>query len=312
MAMDAVDAARQAFCAACALDVAVRKPGNVSLASPGHGMQAALFIASAQAAAAPLCARGASVGERIEGAITATWAAVDCNTNLGIVLLCAPIAHAAQRLQPAPTREALRAAIGASLAGLSIDDASAAFRAIARARPAGLGRVSSQDVHTPATVNLRAAMALAAERDRIARLYRDGFDVLFDVPWPHGFSPSSFDMQSTPSPATVADVQRLYTTLLASWPDSHIVRKHGEAVAQNVMTAAQAWLAREPAAVRSLDSDPAYAAWDEALKSQGVNPGTTADLTVATLMLAGVVAGPATDGTERDNRGSTLTTRPAW
>ncbi len=35
--------ARAAFLRACELDVAVRKPGNVSDASPGHGMHAALF-----------------------------------------------------------------------------------------------------------------------------------------------------------------------------------------------------------------------------------------------------------------------------
>jgi triphosphoribosyl-dephospho-CoA synthase len=40
------DEAVKAFLCACELDVRVRKPGNVSLASPGHGMQAAMFIES--------------------------------------------------------------------------------------------------------------------------------------------------------------------------------------------------------------------------------------------------------------------------
>ena len=55
-----------AFIWACTLDVAVPKPGNVSIASPGHGMVADQFIASARAAAAPLCEPGAPVGRRIE------------------------------------------------------------------------------------------------------------------------------------------------------------------------------------------------------------------------------------------------------
>jgi nicotinamide-nucleotide amidase len=58
-----------AFLRACRLDVAVRKPGNVSLASAGHRMQAQQFLASAEAAAGPLFEPGASVGQRIEGAV---------------------------------------------------------------------------------------------------------------------------------------------------------------------------------------------------------------------------------------------------
>jgi triphosphoribosyl-dephospho-CoA synthase len=52
------------------------------------------------------------------------------------------------------------------------------------------------------------------------------------------------------------------------------------------MNDATQWLGR---AVAALDADPAFAAWDEALKRQGINPGTSADLTVATLMLDGLV-----------------------
>ena len=51
--------ARACFLRACELDVAVRKPGNVSRASPGHGMRAELFIASAQATAEALFEPGA-------------------------------------------------------------------------------------------------------------------------------------------------------------------------------------------------------------------------------------------------------------
>jgi triphosphoribosyl-dephospho-CoA synthase len=278
----------EAFLRACTLDVAVRKPGNVSLDAPGHGMHAAQFIASAEVAADAICEPGATVGRRIEAAVVATRAAVGCNTNLGILLLCAPIACAAEA-EPAE----LRPAVEAVLAGLTQDDAAAAFRAIALARPGGLGTAPSQDVHDAPSVNLRAAMALAAERDRIARQYRDGFAELFDLALPAlpcGFSlPSraSSAAGGRPDVATVASVQALYLLLLSTRPDSHIVRKHGEAVAQNVMSAAQGWRARgaDPPA---LDADPAFAAWDVALKARGVNPGTTADLTVAALMLAGL------------------------
>ena len=168
------DRPRACFLRACELDVAVRKPGNVSRASPGHGMRAEMFIASARAAAAALFEPGARVGERVEAAVEASWAAAGCNTNLGILLLCAPIALAVERHPDAQTPQALRAAIEGVLADLDLADAEAAYRAIARAQPGGLGAAPSQDVREPPSVDLRAAMALAAPRDSIARQYRDG------------------------------------------------------------------------------------------------------------------------------------------
>jgi triphosphoribosyl-dephospho-CoA synthase len=273
-----------AFLRACALDVAVRKPGNVSRASSGHGMQAEQFIASATAAAPSLFATGTRIGQRIEGAVRATQAAVGCNTNLGILLLCAPLAAAAEAGQAT----SLRAAIEAQLAALDLADAAAAFGAIALANPGGLGAAAEQDVNHAPTLDLRAAMALAADRDRIALQYRDGFAELFEVglaTLPQGFSLG----EGAPDSATTAVVQRLYLAWLASAPDTHIVRKHGPAVAQIVMTAAQDWARRADAGAR-LDAHPDFVAWDLDLKAHGVNPGTSADLTVATLLLSALGA----------------------
>ena len=273
-----------AFLRACALDVAVRKPGNVSRASPGHGMLADQFITSASVAAGPLFSLGARIGQRVEGAVRATQAAVGCNTNLGILLLCAPLAAAAEAGAPS----SMRRAIEHQLAALDLADADAAFRAIALARPGGLGAAPEQDVHTAPTLDLRAAMALAAGRDRIALQYRDGFAELFEIgltALPQGFHLGN----GPPDDAVTAAVQRLYLAWLASAPDTHIVRKHGPEVAQIVMAAAQDWARRADAGIR-LDAHPDFAAWDQDLKAHGVNPGTSADLTVATLLLAGLAA----------------------
>ena len=282
--------AKACFLRACELDVAVRKPGNVSWASAGHGMQADLFIASAQAAAGPLFEPGAPVGARIEAAVIATWAAAGCNTNLGILLLCAPIALAVELRPDALAPSALRASIESVLAGLDLSDAQAAFRAIARAHPGGLGTAPEQDVHDLPSVDLRAAMALAAPRDSIARQYRDGFADLFDLDLSSALGNGFALMRGGAVDADMTTaVQRLYLTLLSQIPDSHIVRKHCDRVAQIVMTAAQAWKSRAACAV-PLDNDPRFAAWDESLKADRINPGTTADLTVAALVIAGLQA----------------------
>ena len=289
----AVERARACFLRACELDVAVRKPGNVSRASAGHGMQADMFIASAQAAAGPLFQPGARVGERIEAAVDASWAVAGCNTNLGILLLCAPIALAVERRPEASSPAALRAAIEDVLADLDPLDSQAAYRAIARARPGGLGSAPSEDVREPPTLDLRAAMTLAAHRDSVARQYRDGHADLFDIGLPalgaldKGLSLAAPSASGLFDAATVAAVQRLYLALLGRFADSHIVRIHGEAVAHIVMTAAQAWQALARGG-RELDTDPGFAGWDASLKAQRINPGTTADLTVATLLVAGL------------------------
>jgi triphosphoribosyl-dephospho-CoA synthase len=192
----AMQAVREVFLRACTLDVEVMKPGNVSLQSPGHGMSGAQFLASAAAAAPAICAQGATVGRRILGAVEATLAAVHCNTNLGIVLLCAPIAAAFERLEGGAseggaarpqasddggTQGRLREALQERLAALGIDDSRQAFRAIALANPGGLGSVDDQDVHREPTVDLRAAMVLAADRDRIARQYANAYQDVFDT-----------------------------------------------------------------------------------------------------------------------------------
>lgn len=291
----ALERARAAFLCACRLDVAVRKPGNVSVVSPGHRMDAAMFVASAEAAAGPLFEPGARVGERIEAAVAASWAAAGCNTNLGIVLLCAPIALAIECAPPPAPAATLQQAINAVLAELDLDDARAAFRAIARARPGGLGHAPAEDVHRPPSLDLRAAMALAAPRDSIARQYANGYVELFELAlplWPRGFSPMGGVACAHPDAPTTARVQRIYLGLLSRLPDSHIVRKHGDALAHTVMRAAQGWRVQSDAGL-PLDAMPAFAEWDATLKAAAINPGTSADLTVATLFVAGLLGAPS-------------------
>jgi triphosphoribosyl-dephospho-CoA synthase len=327
-----------AFLRACEWDVAVRKPGNVSDASPGHGMHAALFRASAAAAAKPLFAAGTSVGQRIEAAVAATWAVAGCNTNLGIVLLCAPLARTVDLHPQATHAAALRNALQDVLAQLTVADAAAAFRAIAQAQPAGLGQVPDQDVHSAPSLDLRAAMALAAERDSIARQYRDGYADLFETALPvltaqATKGPTNIESKRVPNAPDPAAIQALYMHLLSVFADSHIVRKHGPAAGHSVMQFAQVWCRLNAAALTSSSASgsastsastsaftsasagvaaaagaaiadtgdgaaqreplpPDLAAWDDRLKASGINPGTTADLTVATLMLFGYLHGP--------------------
>lgn len=275
-----------AFRWACRLDVSTRKAGNVSLASAGHGMVAELFIASADAAAAALCEAGAGVGARIEAAVRASIGVAQCNTNLGIVLLCAPIAAACERPGVAAgDLPALRRALAEVMLQLDVADARAAYRAIALANPGGLGRAPAQDVAAAPTIGLREAMALAADRDRIAAQYVDGYALIFDVALP--VFASRFDRAARSADGAGDAMLATFLTLLAGAADSHIVRKFGDAVAQTVIDEARPWLAALQRGVAVAD-DAGYAQWDASLKARAINPGTTADLCVATAMLARV------------------------
>jgi triphosphoribosyl-dephospho-CoA synthase len=272
----------RAFIEACRDELEAPKPGNVHVYAPGHGMTAAQFEASAAAAAGPLCAPGARVGARIRGAVEATIRAVDANTNLGIVLLCAPLAAAADRAQPAVASGeqkagGLRDALIRILDGLDIADADDAFAAIVQASPAGLGRAERNDVRAPPQVTLKEAMAEAADRDLVARQYATGFAEVFEVGMPRHAAAAA--RWPDPRIATLA----VFLGFLSRFPDSHIFRKHGPGTAAAVCQTAQKFdgLLGEAEDPRALLAE--LLVWDADLKARGLNPGTTADLTVATL-----------------------------
>lgn len=272
--------ASDAFVAACRLDVEVAKPGNVSVQSAGHGMVAAQFIASAQAAAGPLFTLGAPVGTRILEAIRATSGAVGCNTNLGIVLLVAPLAAALDAFAAPPAAGEWQGEVKRVLARLTIDDARAAYHAIALANPGGLGDAPEQSVHTEPTVDLRAAMSLAAERDSIARQYANGFADIFECGLPA--------VTAMPTEHRDLAILEAFFAYLGGWPDSHIVRKHGMPLAQSVTLAARSRHERWRNALTNATQAPSIqlADWDAELKARGLNPGTSADLAVATMFVA--------------------------
>ena len=124
------------------------KPGNVSPGSPGHGMCYADFEQSARACSAVLADPSLPPGERILRARQRTGAAVGCNTNLGMLLLFAPLIAAAERPGGNDGAQALRAALRQVFAGLDARDGERIYGAIRAATPGGLGASACYDVHT--------------------------------------------------------------------------------------------------------------------------------------------------------------------
>jgi triphosphoribosyl-dephospho-CoA synthase len=264
-------ALRRAFVAACRAELAALKPGNVHVHADGHGMTVADFSRSAEAAAEPLCRIGSTVGARIREAVAASLAVVACNTNLGIILLAAPLIAAAES-----GRTTLREALAIVLEGLTVADAVDAYAAIAQAHPGGIGSAARQDVFSPPTVTLREAMVLAADRDLVARQYVTGFAEIFAV------GTTRLEASRRQGAAAEWATTLVFLDFLAGFPDSHIARKFGLETARSVQ--------REAADLRLiLPDDPAAAfpillGFDSDLKRRGLNPGTSADLTVASVL----------------------------
>jgi triphosphoribosyl-dephospho-CoA synthase len=271
-----------AFIGACLAELDALKPGNVHRYAAGHGMSVDDFVRSARAAAPAIAAPELSVGERIFRAVSSTREAVGQNTNLGIVLLAAPLAQAAMA---GPAGEDLRMRLRRVLAGLDVDDARWAFKAIALANPGGLGSAPLADVRGEAAMSLLDAMREASGRDRIAHAYVTNYEDIFGLGLPR-----LAQSQARWGDARLATAY-LYMSLLAEIPDTHIARKFGKTQAESVSETAQMFADLFEDAERMEDVAEELLDLDAAFKSENLNPGTTADLTVAVLFAQSLSSG---------------------
>jgi triphosphoribosyl-dephospho-CoA synthase len=263
-----------AFKAACMAEIEALKPGNVHIFADGHGMTVQDFIASAEATSEVIAQPNLTLSERILQSVQATQAAVHMNTNLGTILLCAPIIHAKLNQNSTGLQANIHAAIGAS----TIEDAEACFAAIRLANPAGLGESELHDVQIPADCTLLEAMQQAASRDMVAAQYANNFINIFD-----GLAVYQKALAKWQRPAWAVTAVHLH--YMTHFSDSHIVRKYGETIAKLVQNEAAEHEAEFSKVYNPKTYQNTLLTFDAALKKRGLNPGTSADLTVATLLL---------------------------
>jgi triphosphoribosyl-dephospho-CoA synthase len=195
------------------------------------------------------------------------------NTNLGIILLLAPLAAV-------PADEDLRPRVNRVLSGLDVDDARLAYEAIRLANPGGLGAAPEQDVAAEPTCTLREAMELAAGRDMVARQYANGFREVFDDAVPA--LAAGLEKTGTLEGAII----HTQLCLMARHPDTLIARKRGEsAAAEAGLRAARVLAAGWP---EQAAGQRELASLDEWLRQDGHtrNPGATADVVTAGLFAA--------------------------
>jgi len=273
---------------ACLLEVCAPKPGNVNRQHDFADSRFEDFLLSALAIAPALEKAGTvGIGETIWRATRDTRRSVGTNTNLGIILLLAPLVKACllDRLQPASEQQQrldiarVRRVLSELLGNLTIEDAKKTYAAIRLAHPGGLGRSTQADVAQQPSITLHQAMFLAQDRDAVAREYVTDFAITFTTGYP-----ALKNARESGASLSMAIVQA-YLSILSKVPDTLIARKRDTLVATQVSE----WAAHalDAGGVFTEAGRQALAALDQRLrdKDHSLNPGTTADLTTASLFL---------------------------
>jgi len=261
---------------ACVLEATARKAGNVHPSASFCDLCYEDFIDSARIIAPRLAKdREDGFGGAILAAVAAVRREIGVNSNLGIILLLAPLAWAAKQGPLSPE------GVESVLSSMTIVDANQVYAAIRLAQPGGLGTANEQDVATGPSVPLREAMSLAADRDLVALQYANGFEQVF--------GPGTAFLQQWAEQTQDWELAVIGTqlSLMAEWPDTLIARKCGQAVAHESSERARRVLTRGWP-----DSEPGqseFTCFDAWLRADGHrrNPGTTADL-VAAVLFAGL------------------------
>lgn len=256
---------------ACLLEVNAPKPGNVHRAADFDDATLNDFAASA-VVIGPILERAASfpLGEIVLRCVEATRQVSATNTNLGTILLLAPLAAVPRDVE-------LAKGIGDALDALTPDDASNVYAAIRLARPGGLGESSAMDVHSTPPESLLDAMRTSAPRDMVAAEYAGGFARTLERVVPLIVAARSKNI-SLPNAIIHVQVQ-----LLAEQGDSLIERKSGEIT--NGLCIARANRVLQAGSPGDDNYQAALADFDFWLRSDGRrrNPGATADLIAAGL-----------------------------
>jgi triphosphoribosyl-dephospho-CoA synthase len=130
-------------------------------------------------------------------------------------------------------------------------------------------------------VTLLEAMREAAADDSIARQYSEGFAAVFElgVPaWSRAIEVTGDECLATTF---------VFMQFVADLLDSHVVRRCGIAAARRVRDEALQHAGRlggDPARIAALT--PELLRWDAQLRDARCNPGTSADLVVASILAA--------------------------
>ena len=270
-----LDNLQNAYLFACRKDIELIKPGNVNIKSPHSDTNAEDYLESSLLSSKELFKPDYSLGERILNSIKITRSKIKTNTNLGIILLCAPIIHACIYFNNLTMREGIKKTLSSS----TVKDTQDLCMAINISAPGGLGTREIYDTASKPTVSILEIMNHSASYDRISYQYSHDYSDIFDFIIPRlvflNKKHNSLDIS----------LSLMFMEILAKIPDSHISRKFDDKIAKKTSNNASDLLK-----ILDREYSPDYLAdrlnnLDYEYKKKGINQGTTADLLVASLMI---------------------------
>ena len=252
------------------------KPRNVHKYSKGHGMDTKDFFKSSLIISKCLTKKNLNLGQKILTSVNEIQSKIKKNTNLGIILMLSPIATVVQK-EGIISKEELLKKIKSLIKKQSVKNSIPIFKAISHTSPGGLGFSKKYDVNKQPNINLYKAMKFAKKKDLIAKQYYCGFEDIFNTGIP---AYKNFYNKWGKVDWALTGV---YLTFLKKFNDSHIMRNKGKKIAKNVRKEAKKYyfFLKKNENLTKIKKKLLF--FDKKLKSKRINPGTIADLTVATL-----------------------------
>ncbi|WP_290819193.1 triphosphoribosyl-dephospho-CoA synthase [Halovivax sp.] len=255
------------------------KPGNVDRDRDLEGLRFEHFLAGAVGARGglELAANGAAVGTAFERAVSGMARQRGGNTQFGALLLLVPLVRAAADDLDRPVCEAV-------VADTTVADAAAFYRAFEHVDvfvgepPTGADALDVRRgaAAVPAVrdrgLTLRDVLALGADADDVAREWTTGFERSFEAA----------ELIADASGSVLDRAAAAYLRLLADRPDTLVAKRRGMDAAREVQARAASLVEADAFRV----DRAAVATFADELVADGINPGTTADLTAAGLFIA--------------------------
>ncbi len=285
--MDASEIAKIAQIAS-ALEVSgYPKPGNVHRTRDYDDMVFEDFIISGivigdaiREACTDVDVENPKLGKYILQAVAETDRWINNNTNLGIVMMITPIAVAAAI---SDSFEDIRQNVKLVMGNTSVDDACDLYDAINIADAGGMGDQDEYDVASDsAKQELRDnnqtmydVLKISAPWDMLAREMTSDMPAVFEIGYP---TYHELKQEKTQNEACILT----FLTILSQVPDTLISRKYGsdEALKVSMMVRDLLNLKDEPDFAERLKE------FDDFLFNNKLNPGTTADLTAASIFVS--------------------------
>ena len=262
---------------ACDTEIKSLKPGNVHQYSKSYDMDIKDFFKSSLIISKCLTKNNLDLGKKILTSVNEIQDKIKKNTNLGIILMLSPIATVVQK-EGIISKEELLKKIKSLIKKQNIKNSIPIFKAISLTSPGGLGFSKKYDVNEPSNTNLYKAMEFAKKKDLIARQYCNGFKDIYKIGIP---AYKNFYNKWGKVDWALTGV---YLTFLKKFNDSHIVRNKGNKIATSIKKEAKKYyfFLKNNKSLTKIKKK--LLIFDKKLKSKRINPGTIADLTVATLL----------------------------